>query len=143
MEPHQPEGWFRRNWAWIVPLGLGCVGCIVLVVGIVAVGAFFTFDTLKSSVDPLRQEALDRVRAHPDIISALGEPIEVGWLFRGHVNVSDSTGEADVEVPISGSKGKGTVYLKAVREDGEWRLERLEIAIEGAEGRIDLLQSGI
>ena len=56
-----------------------------------------------------------RARANPEVVAALGEPIESGLLISGSINVEGSGGNVDVSIPISGPKGSGTLYVVGTR----------------------------
>jgi hypothetical protein len=73
------------------------------------------------------------------VAQQLGSPIDEGWLLSGSVNVSDASGDADLSVPISGPKGKGTVYVTAQKSAGRWNYSLMQVAIDGSDEKIDLL----
>ncbi len=60
------------------------------------------------------KDALAMVRANPYVQDALGSPIEAGLLVAGNINISDSSGYADLAFPVSGPDGSGTVYVVAL-----------------------------
>jgi hypothetical protein len=72
------------------------------------------------------------------VVDALGEPIEPGWYMSGSINVSGSSGEADIMIPISGPRGTGRIYAVATKSAGRWSYEILEVEIDGQPERIDL-----
>ena len=133
--PRQKKSWWGRNWFWVTPLG--CLGLCSLPVVLFA-GLFgMIFGTLKTST--AYADGLEIARTHPEVIRALGEPIEPGWLMGGQVSMTPSTGDMDVSVPLEGSRAGGTLYIVARRSAGEWRFERLEVEVDGRGDRIDLL----
>src|SRR4030095_2333626 len=73
-------------------------------------------------------------------VAALGTPIKEGLVPSGKTNVEGSSGEADLAIPISGPKGKATIYAVATKSGGEWNFSKLSVAIEGGE-TIDLVKS--
>jgi hypothetical protein len=129
----QPKSWLRRNWKWLVVAVFLCG--IVFVVGIVTLimGAMRGSDVVK--------EAVARARSNPLVVQRLGAPISEGWFVSGSINVSTGSGDADVSVPISGPKGKSTVYVTAQKIAGIWTYSLMQAAIEGSAERIDLLAS--
>jgi Cytochrome oxidase complex assembly protein 1 len=86
------------------------------------------------------QQTLARVRTSPEIAQKIGEPLKVGWLASGSINTSNSSGNADISIPISGPKGKGTIYMVAKKSAGLWKFETLQVEVKGETARIDLLQ---
>ena len=89
------------------------VGSIVLIV----------FSAVKSS--DVYKDALARAKTHPAVIEAFGSPVTEGLLLSGNTNVNGESGEANLSIPISGPKGKGTIYLAATKSLGRWNYSGL------------------
>lgn len=119
-----------RNWKWVVP-----VGCLVPIAFVLVLFAT-VFSILKSSVP--YQAAMDSVRADCGAQEALGTPFAPGRFVSGSVNVSGPSGHADLSIPLSGSRGSGTLYVTATKTAGLWRFDLLELAMAGRSERIDL-----
>ncbi len=96
------------------------------------------FSAIKST-DPYK-DAFAKARIHPAVIEALGSPIKEGFFVSGNTNVSGATGEANLSIPISGPKGKGTIYVKAEKSLGRWSYSDLIVEIQKTGHRIDLLK---
>ncbi len=125
----------KKSWVkWVV---LGCSGLIVLGVLAAAVLVSLVMGGVKKS--GAYQEAMSKVRASRPAIAALGEPIESGFFVAGSVNVEGPSGEAELSIPLSGQRGKGTLYVEAKKRAGRWEFALLELAVAGQETRIDLL----
>jgi hypothetical protein len=132
-----PESWFSRSWKWFVPtLILGLVLLLALFVGGLLT---FVFGLLKSS-EPY-QHAVAIASSNPDVVRELGAPIAPGWYVSGNINVSESSGEANLAIPLNGSLHRGTVYAIAKKTDGVWTYTKLRIVVEGNESPIELLQT--
>jgi len=129
------KNWWGRNWKWFVPVG--CLSLILLLCAFVAFVATAASGMMKSS-DAYR-EGLSRAQASAEVTDAVGSPVEAGWFTSGSVNVSGSTGEAHLEIPISGSKGKGKIFVEATKSAGEWHYSKLEVLVLSSGERIDLL----
>src|SRR6266404_2068327 len=80
-------------------------------------------------------------RRIPAVIEALGSPITVGFLVSGNTNVNGASGEANLSIPVSGPKGKGTIYVAATKSLGRWNYSGLVLEIANTHQRIDLLGS--
>mgnify|MGYP005861663867 FL=1 len=136
MEYNSPQpNWFKRNWKWFIPavvlaLILMCVSCAALLMTTV-VGAIKSSDVYK--------QAVTDAQVNPEVIAALGEPVEPGFLVSGSVETSGQAGQADLSIPLSGPQASGTLYVSAVKEAGEWQFNRLEVVVEDSGERIDLL----
>ena len=135
MNSPENKGWFGRNWKWFVPVG--CLSIILMIVVFIAAIVFFAFGSIKSSI--VYQDAMTKTRSNAAVIKELGEPIEPGLLVSGHINVTESSGEADLSIPVSGPKKSGTVYVVATKKMGKWDINGLEVAVEGENKRINLL----
>src|SRR6266700_4243542 len=77
---------------------------------------------------------------NPAVIEAVGSPVTEGFLVSGNTNVNGASGEANLSIPISGPKGKGTIYVAARKSLGRWNYSGLVLEIERTHQRIDLLQ---
>jgi hypothetical protein len=112
----------------IVVLFVAFVGSIVVIV----------FSAIKST-DPYK-DAFAKVKMHPAVIEALGSPIKEGFFVSGNTNVNGAAGGANLSIPISGPKGKGTIYVKAEKSLGRWSYSDLVVEIQKTGHRIDLLK---
>lgn len=136
--PQQPPrgGWWSRNWKWFVPTG--CLTFLALIALFIVCITLFVFGVLKST--DVYKTALARAKNDQRVVAALGTPIKEGLVPSGKTNVEGSSGEADLAIPISGPKGKATIYAVATKSGGEWNFSKLSVAIEGGE-TIDLVKS--
>ena len=130
--------WWQRNWKWFVPV---CVGSVILFVGLIMLIFVAVFGMMKSS--DAYKDALAMVRENQDVQEALGSPIEAGLLVMGNINVSGSSGHADLAIPVSGPYGEGTIYVVASKSAGRWTMLQLVIELKATNERIDLLAADL
>lgn len=123
----QQKGCLGRNWKWMLPVG--CLGLIIAGVALIGGIVFVAMSALKSS--EVYQGALKVVQTHPAAVERLGEPIKDGWLVKGNIKIDGSGGNANFEVPVSGPKNSGTLYVTAVNPDGTWMYQRLDLVVGG------------
>jgi TonB family protein len=123
----QQKGCLGRNWKWMLPVG--CLGLILAGVLLVGGIVFVAMSAIKSS--EVYKGALGVVRNHPAAVERLGQPVEDGWFVKGNVKFDASGGSANFEVPVSGPKNSGTLYVRAVSPEGTWMYERLDLAVGG------------
>ncbi len=129
------RSWWSRNWVWSLPCG--CLGCFGLMIGSCALFLGGLFSAVRTSEG--WQEVLAEVQSHPEVVAAMGEPIEAGWMFQGNIDVSGSTKTVDVSVPISGPDGGGRLYVEGEEVTGVWTFQRLEVQLDNGDW-IDLLK---
>jgi hypothetical protein len=129
------RSWWGRNWFWVVPTG--CLIPVVVCAGFVALILTVVFGAIKSSAP--YTESLAAVKQHRQAQELLGEPIEPGFFVTGSINVSGSSGDANISYSVSGLKGSGTVYVVAEKKAGEWDYETMVLDCAGTGDRIDLL----
>jgi hypothetical protein len=132
--PH--KSWLGRNWKWFVPVAF--LGAIAFFVGLFALIMGGVMGGMRDS--DVAKEAVARAQANPSVVEQLGTRIDEGRLISGSINVNaGGSGDADLAVPISGPKGKGTVYVTARKIGGTWNYSQMIAAIEGTGEKIDLL----
>jgi hypothetical protein len=135
--PRTPRpNWWKRNWKWFVRLG--CFSIAMLFVVFVGSIVLIVFSAVKSS--DVYKDALARAKTHPAVIEALGSPVTEGLLLSGNTNVNAAYGEANLSIPVSGPKGKGTIYVAATKSLGRWNYSGLVLEIARTHQRVDLLQ---
>ena len=133
--PQAPQpGWWQRNWKWFVPVAV--VTGVGLVVAFVFLMVSLVFGMMKSS-EPFK-EAMARARANPQVQEELGAPINDGLIVSGSITTSNSTGNATLDIPISGPKGEANIHVKADRSGGAWTYSAMDVAIPGKSERIEL-----
>ena len=130
------SNWWTRNWKWFVPTG--CLTILVLFLVFVASIVIIVFGAIKST--DTYKDAIARAKMHPAVVEALGSPIKEGFFVSGNTNVNGAAGEANLAIPISGPKGKGTIYAKASKSLGRWSYSDLIVEIQATRNRIDLLK---
>lgn len=132
-------GWWARNWKWVVPSG--CLAMFVALAGFVALLVWSVGRMMKSS--EAYRMAIAKARANPEVVQALGEPIEEGFFVSGSIQTAGSSGTASLTCPIHGPKGKGTVYVEAVRFAGAWTFRELKVGLPGRGGLVDLREGSM
>src|SRR5262245_45010981 len=124
MDQPQRRTWWSRNWKWTVPLGcltvlLSCGGLVILIFTL-------AFGVIKSS--DVYTDALVKAKADNQVKALLGEPLEPGFWVTGKIEVSGSSGSADLSIPLSGPKGSATLCVVAKKSAGKWAYTTLEVA---------------
>jgi hypothetical protein len=116
---------------WTIWGALAWIAMIALSIGI-----WFSVVAMFKQSEPY-QMAIARLQANAEATRALGAPITTGAPM-GNISISGPSGRADLQFSVEGPKGKGTVYLRATKELGVWKLNRIELELEGSRARINL-----
>jgi len=113
----------QRNWAiaGFILLGLGLA--VAIMVAVVVPRLMKSSDAYRLTMETVRAD--DRVKA------ALGDNIDGGYWVLGSVQVFDGgSGDAQLIIPIHGSRRWGWAFSHAVRSAGKWDL-RLVVVLGG------------
>lgn len=137
--PVQPEpmkkSWLERNALWKIPLG-----CFTLFVLLAAFGIILlTVITSSFRHSDVYKQAIAQASANPQVREQIGEPIKPDWLISGELNVSGSSGKANLVIPISGPRGRGSIHAVAQKSGGVWRFTFLQVDFANKSSSIDLL----
>ncbi|HKU42177.1 MAG TPA: cytochrome c oxidase assembly factor Coa1 family protein [Polyangiales bacterium] len=120
----------QRTWA-ITGLAVTAVviGAAVLGVGAILYGLKQT-DVYKA--------ASQRVASDPQVVAALGSPIETGYP-QGNIEATPASGKAQLRFSVQGPRGEGTAYVDATKDMGRWTFSQLELELDGKPERLVLL----
>jgi len=129
------KNWWDRNWKWFVPTG--CLSILVLF-GLFIAGIFFGVTSIMKDSDAYKG-SMTAAQHNKIVIEKLGNPIESDGMVSGSINVNNDTGNCDIQIPIKGSKGTGTLFVVATKR-GKWKYEELAVYIKATEEEIDLLK---
>ncbi|HJT80345.1 MAG TPA: cytochrome c oxidase assembly factor Coa1 family protein [Chthoniobacterales bacterium] len=109
---------------------------IVLFAAFIGVIMLTVFGAIKSS--DAYKTALARAKADQRVIDAIGTPIKEAWYVLGKTEVSGGSGTSELTIPISGPKGKATIYANSEKFAGDWKFSRMVVKIESTSQTIDL-----
>jgi heme/copper-type cytochrome/quinol oxidase subunit 2 len=129
------KSWLEQNPYWKIPFG--CLTLIFLIALFVVV--LMTVITTSFRNSDVYKQALAQAASNSQVRLQIGEPLKPAWLISGQLNVSGSTGNANLSIPISGPRGKGTIRAIANKTGRVWRFTYLQISVDGHPASIDLL----
>lgn len=132
----QEKSWFARNWGWAVPLG-GCLSIIVLFF-IFLGSVLFGVSELITESTPY-QDAIAKVNEDEYVVNILGEPIETDGMMNGNLSYQNSTGSADISIPIKGPKGNAELFVVGTKQNDQWTYTEMYVIIDQTDEQIDLL----
>jgi cytochrome oxidase complex assembly protein 1 len=138
------SAWAWRNKRWQSPEHFrhvqrlwtiwGVIAWVVVLTFIAAV--WFGVMAMFKHSEPY-QLAVTRLQGNAEAVAVLGTPITTGN-SSGSISTSGASGRAELAIPVEGSKARGTLYLRATKDFGAWKLERIELEVEGRRSRINL-----
>ena len=86
---------------------------------------YFAMGALKKS--DVFAEALKKAQNSPEVQSAIGTPVDTGWMLQGSLNYNNGAGTADLTIPLEGPKGEATLAVKAAKAaTGPWEYSVME-----------------
>ena len=123
----------QRQWVkW------GLIAYAVLIVFIAGL-IFAVMSGMKNS--DIYRLGVVQLQANTSAMAALGAPLSTGSPS-GSIETSGPSGKANLSFGVEGSKARGTVFLDAVNEMGQWKIRQLELQIDGTPERINLNPTG-
>ena len=131
------KGWFEQHPCWKIPAG--CLILILLIAGFATI--VLTAITASFHNSEVYKQATAKATENSQVRAAFGEPIQPAWIVSGQLNVTGTTGNANLSIPISGSRGRGTIHAVAYKSAGVWRFTQLEVSVVGSPASIDLLST--
>ena len=131
-----PQNWFARNWKWALPAG--CLSLVCVIAAIVGVVFLIVMSAIKHS--EVYTEAVGRARASAAVRQVLGQPLEEGLLVWGRIRVQTGTGTANLSIPLSGPKGRATLFVHATKTDTKWSFSQLVLTVKDTHERVNLLR---
>jgi hypothetical protein len=127
---NQQTDWWGRNWKWFVALTAS--------VALVAIGGFVAaiFGFIRSS--DAYTGALARARSSPAVVDAIGAPITDGFLVTGNISTTGDSGAAELEIPVKGPRGAGSIFVTASKRLGVWHFDHMIVRVDATRRNIDL-----
>jgi len=124
------HGFLTKRGKWAVGVLLG----VALLLATGAIG--FLFHAVDNS--EVCRLAVQQAQSSSVVAERLGQPIERG-LVGGSIEMSGSSGNANIGIPLVGPRGAGVLHAVAVRKVGVWKFETLELDVRGDSSPVDLL----
>lgn len=128
------NSWWDRNWKWFLPVII--IGSLAVFIGFIGSIFAIVFGAMKSS--GAYKDAVTAAHADARVVDALGSPLKEGIFISGNINLNNSSGNANLSIPISGPKGKGTIHVVASKTNGAWNFSNLSVQVDGKAEKIDL-----
>ncbi len=111
------------------------IGLAATAVGLFALGFWMLVSTMRGDAYEL---AMARASTDPRVVEAFGTPIESAFFISGSVSSSDRGGVADLQIPIEGPKGTGTLLVHAIEGGGNWGIAKIRVMVDRTKSTIDV-----
>lgn len=95
------------------------------------IGGIFYLIFRSFTSSPVYIQAVNAAKTDSRVVQALGDPIQFGWFITGSLQEQGISGDANLIIPISGSRKSGTLYAAARRANGIWQFYTLAVRIDG------------
>ena len=102
------------------------VTCVLLVVTL-ALSAFHHYGTNRR----VARLAIEIAQDSGLMNEAVGSSLSMGIFVHGRVGEGDGGGNADLEIPVHGSEGRGTLFAWVQRDRGPWHVCSLSFRSKG------------
>lgn len=116
---------------------IGCAGVTLLFLGFFAVIFLGMIGMMRSSEPYIA--AIRKANESPLAKQALGSPIEAVRFPSGSLSADGESKRAELNIPVSGPKGKGKLEVRAVKAGKDWTYHRMVLVVGEGEAEIDLL----
>jgi hypothetical protein len=130
------KNWWQRNWKWVVPSG--CLGLLVIV-GLFFGAIFLGVTSIMKNTD-VYKETMAKAMQNPTIKAKLGSPIEPNGMLSGNIKTDNYSGDADIHIPIKGSKAEGVIHVIATKENNIWTYSAMTFYVAGDSKGFDILK---
>jgi Cytochrome oxidase complex assembly protein 1 len=70
----------------------------------------------------IAESAIYRAQTSSQLAAMIGLPMQPGWPVRGTVVSRNGSGNADLRIVLTGSRGEGTLFEWAQQEGGKWQI---------------------
>jgi len=118
----------------------GC-GCLVLCAIIAVVAIVLIFGGVSAMIkksEPYKN-SVKLLEMNPEVRQEIGSVDSFGFPM-GSFNESEGTGTGNFRIPVTGTKGKGSLEVDMRKSGGSWHFERADF-VSSTGRRIDLLKS--
>lgn len=110
---------------------LGGCFAIVAIIALFVGGILYAISNSFTSSD-VYQNAVAKAQSNSQVRDEFGDPIQPGWFTMGSLSTFGLSGDADLQIPISGPRNGGTLFASARRANGVWQYYTLAVQVNGS-----------
>lgn len=122
----QIKGMLNKTARWLPVIVIAFIGGVLVCIAL----AFFGIMSLMKT-SGVYQLAVETARANPTVQEILGAPLNEGLIVTGSTSENGSSGSASLQIPLSGDRQSGTLYVQADKENNVWKLTGLTLEAGG------------
>jgi hypothetical protein len=94
----------------------------VFICGLLLMNEALDFSARRSDLFPVASQTVKESRTANQM---LGNDIEMGWPIKFTFHGSGADEDQAMEIPVSGSRAKGTLVISGTKAEGRWKVEQL------------------
>lgn len=118
-----------------IPLSIKVTTSVVVGFALFVGSVFWAVQSMFRSSDIYALTLKDAQQA-PCVISKLGAPVVQKGMMSGSMSESTSEGDADLQIPIRGPKGKAELQVSAKKSGGPWEITSLILDQDGDQSQL-------
>jgi hypothetical protein len=129
-------------WRGGEPPGLTTKGkfLVAVLAGITTAGFFIALLSIgieqEIASSAIYQISVRDAQSSPCAAALVGSNIAPGWFTSGETSIGAEEGSANLEIPVHGSKGKGTLSVTATEKAGAWSFNSLILSTVSGEANL-------
>jgi hypothetical protein len=124
-----PPGLSQMGKAWVT---VAIVASFVLGIGSLMVAV----ESIIHSSE-IYKMTLKEAQGSPCVSIEFGVPLNPGWMTTGSTEESNAEGSANLNIPVRGPKGKGSLELEAEKQSGVWKINSLVLVHDSKRIKIE------
>ena len=109
-----------------------------LISGAIIVALMLTVPHFVATTSSAYKLAVATAHQKLQFTQALGPPITEAWFSEGK-QIWGNPATAEMLIPVRGQIRSGNLRVRAIKDDGQWRLTELTLELASPDERIDLL----
>ncbi len=121
-----------KKWLWFLAIPVLLIGSLMMI------GNYTVYSEIRNSPEYIL--GMDTFRSSPKARELLGDHLDAaGGNPKEKAYLVGSNGSAELDIPVSGTIQKGTLYIKATDKSGKWHVDELAVRLEGQSNWTGLL----
>jgi len=123
-----------KKWLWLLAISVLLIGSLMMI------GNYTVYSEIRNSPEYIL--GMDALRSSPKARELLGDRLNAnGGNPKENAYTVGGNGSGELNIPVSGTIHKGTLYIKATEKSGQWHIDELALRLDGQSNWNELLPS--